>query len=191
MSIRSVRARATTKASAAPKPCSSTITASGVEIKIARIFNTYGPRMSLDDGRVVSNFIVQALKGENITIYGDGAQTRSFCYVDDLVRGLIALMESPAEITGPVNLGNPVEFTMVQLASLVIEMTGSASDPGFSALAAGRSAPAPARYHQGAGPARLGAVPALARRSRKDHRPFQVDPRRTGSRTGLAALAKL
>jgi UDP-glucuronate decarboxylase len=99
----------------------------GVEIKVARIFNTYGPRMHPADGRVVSNFIVQALSGKPITIYGDGAQSRSFCYVDDLIDGLIALMESPAEITGPVNLGNPVEFTIRQLAEQVIAMTGSRS----------------------------------------------------------------
>jgi UDP-glucuronate decarboxylase len=95
--------------------------------KVARIFNTYGPRMRPDDGRVVSNFIVQALQGEALTIYGDGSQTRSFCYVDDLVSGLIALMESPHEVTGPINLGNPGEFTMLELASKVIELTGSSS----------------------------------------------------------------
>jgi UDP-glucuronate decarboxylase len=98
-----------------------------LEIKVARIFNTYGPRMHPADGRVVSNFIVQALKGEPITLYGDGNQTRSFCYVDDLIDGFIRLMESPAEFTGPVNLGNPVEFTMRELAELVLSETGSAS----------------------------------------------------------------
>ncbi len=98
-----------------------------LEIKVARIFNTYGPRMHPADGRVVSNFIVQALKGDPITIYGDGRQTRSFCYVDDLVEGLIRLMESPADLTGPVNLGNPVEFTMLELAELVLKETGSSS----------------------------------------------------------------
>jgi UDP-glucuronate decarboxylase len=96
----------------------------GLEIKVARIFNTYGPRMHQSDGRVVSNFIVQALKREPITLYGDGSQTRSFCYVDDLVSGLIKLMESPAEVTGPINLGNPDEFTMRQLAELVLAETG-------------------------------------------------------------------
>ena len=96
-------------------------------IKVARIFNTYGPRMRPDDGRVVSNFIVQALKGQPITIYGDGSQSRSFCYVDDLVEGLIALMESGPESTGPINLGNPAEFTVAELAEIVIEMTGSRS----------------------------------------------------------------
>lgn len=99
----------------------------GVDIKVIRIFNTYGPRMRSDDGRVVSNFIVQALRGDDITIYGDGKQTRSFCYVDDLVAGMIRMMNSRADFTGPVNLGNPGEFTMLQLAKLVIEMTGSGS----------------------------------------------------------------
>ncbi|WP_371811251.1 UDP-glucuronic acid decarboxylase family protein [Yimella sp. cx-51] len=96
-------------------------------IKVARIFNTYGPRMRPDDGRVVSNFIVQALAGEPITIYGDGQQTRSFCYVDDLVSGLMSLMSSDPGFTGPVNLGNPGEFTMLELAQRVIDLTGSAS----------------------------------------------------------------
>ena len=98
-----------------------------LEIKVARIFNTYGPRMHPDDGRVVSNFIVQALKGLPITIYGEGNQTRSFCYVDDLVNGLIRLMNSEAGITGPVNLGNPNEFTIRQLADKVLSQTGSGS----------------------------------------------------------------
>jgi UDP-glucuronate decarboxylase len=99
-----------------------------VPIKVARIFNTYGPRMHPADGRVVSNFIMQAIKKDAITVYGDGEQTRSFCYVDDLVAGLIALMESPDELTGPVNLGNPSEFTIRQLAEKVIELTGSRSE---------------------------------------------------------------
>ena len=98
-----------------------------LEIKVARIFNTYGPRMHPNDGRVVSNFVVQALRGEPITIYGDGGQTRSFCYVDDLIEGFVRLMNSPAELTGPVNLGNPVEFTIRQLAEKVIELTGARS----------------------------------------------------------------
>ena len=98
-----------------------------LEIKVARIFNTYGPRMHPNDGRVVSNFIVQALRNEDITLYGDGSQTRSFCYVDDLVEGLIRMMEGPDDLIGPVNLGNPDEFTMVELARLVIELTGSKS----------------------------------------------------------------
>ena len=96
-------------------------------IKVARIFNTYGPRMHPADGRVVSNFIMQALRGEPITIYGDGSQTRSFCYVDDLIEGLVALMRSADDITGPINLGNPVEFTMVELAERVIAITESKS----------------------------------------------------------------
>lgn len=99
-----------------------------IEIKVARIFNTYGPRMHPNDGRVVSNFIVQALKGEPITIYGDGSQTRSFCYVDDLIEGFVKLMDSPPNFTGPVNIGNPEEFTMVELATKVKEITGSSSD---------------------------------------------------------------
>ncbi len=96
-----------------------------VQIKVARIFNTYGPRMHPNDGRVVSNFIVQALTNQPITIYGDGSQTRSFCFVDDLIAGLTSLMESGPEITGPVNLGNPHEFTIIELADMIVEMTGS------------------------------------------------------------------
>ena len=99
----------------------------GVDIKVVRIFNTYGPNMRGDDGRVVSNFIVQALNGEDITIYGDGSQTRSFCYVDDLVEALIKMMNSRKGFTGPVNLGNPGEFTMLELAQKVINLTGSKS----------------------------------------------------------------
>jgi UDP-glucuronate decarboxylase len=99
----------------------------GLKIKVARIFNTYGPRMHPNDGRVVSNFIVQALRGQPITLYGDGRQTRSFCYVDDLVEGLIRLMATPDSVTGPVNLGNPGEFTIRQLAEQVLHLTGSSS----------------------------------------------------------------
>jgi UDP-glucuronate decarboxylase len=98
-----------------------------VAIKIIRIFNTYGPNMNPSDGRVVSNFIVQALRGEDLTIYGDGTQTRSFQYVDDLVEGMVRMMQSPADFVGPVNLGNPYEFTMLELASKIIELTGSTS----------------------------------------------------------------
>src|SRR5664280_1539400 len=98
-----------------------------LRIKVARIFNTYGPRMHPNDGRVVSNFIVQALLGRDITIYGDGAQTRSFCYVDDLVDGLIRLMASPDSIIGPINIGNPIEFSMLQLATTILDLTGSGS----------------------------------------------------------------
>lgn len=103
-------------------------------IKVARIFNTYGPRMQPDDGRVVSNFILQALRNQPITIYGDGQQTRSFCFVDDLIEGLIRLMASPDEVTGPVNLGNPVEFTMLDLARTVIRLTSSSSELVYKPL---------------------------------------------------------
>ena len=99
-----------------------------VDIKVIRIFNTYGPRMDPNDGRVISNFIVQALKGEDITIYGDGRQTRSFCYVDDLIDGIIRMMESGEDFIGPVNLGNPSEFTVMQLAQKVIALTDSKSN---------------------------------------------------------------
>jgi UDP-glucuronate decarboxylase len=105
-----------------------------LRIKVARIFNTYGPRMRPDDGRVVSNFIVQALQNKPITVYGDGEQTRSFCYVDDLIAGLVRLMSAPDDITGPVNLGNPAEFTMLELARLVLELTGSRSEIRFLPL---------------------------------------------------------
>jgi UDP-glucuronate decarboxylase len=100
----------------------------GVEIKVARIFNTYGPRMAIDDGRVVTNFVAQALRGEPITIYGDGSQTRSFCYVDDLIKGLSALFDSPKDVIGPVNVGNPKEFTILQLAEIVKRLTNSNSE---------------------------------------------------------------
>ena len=105
-----------------------------IRIKVARIFNTYGPNMNVDDGRVVSNFIIQALQNLNITVYGDGKQTRSFCYVDDLIRGMLALMDSDDSVTGPVNLGNPGEFTMLELAEKVIEQTGSKSKLAFLPL---------------------------------------------------------
>ncbi|MDD2760463.1 MAG: SDR family oxidoreductase [Methylomonas sp.] len=98
-----------------------------MRIKVARIFNTYGPRMHPNDGRVVSNFVVQALKGDPITLFGDGSQTRSFCYVDDLIEGFVRIMDSPDEITGPINLGNPSEFTIRELAEKVIDITGSRS----------------------------------------------------------------
>jgi UDP-glucuronate decarboxylase len=99
----------------------------GLDIKVARIFNTYGPRMHPNDGRVISNFIVQALKGEPLTVYGDGSQTRSFCYVDDLIEGLVKFMDARRELTGPINLGNPSEFTIGELPRHIIEMTGSRS----------------------------------------------------------------
>ncbi|WFU12259.1 SDR family oxidoreductase (plasmid) [Rhizobium sp. CB3090] len=107
-----------------------------LQIKVARIFNTYGPRMSPDDGRVVSNFIVQALQNKPITVYGNGQQTRSFCYVDDLIDGLVRLMGTKEDVTGPINLGNPVEFTMLELATLVIELTGSRSKIKYMPLPA-------------------------------------------------------
>ncbi len=105
-----------------------------LRIKVARIFNTYGPRMHVADGRVVSNFIVQALTGKPITLYGDGKQTRSFCYVDDLIEGLVRLMDSPDVVTGPVNLGNPVEFSMAELAEKVVGATGSKSEIAYAPL---------------------------------------------------------
>jgi UDP-glucuronate decarboxylase len=106
----------------------------GVEIKIIRIFNTYGPRMHPRDGRVVSNFILQALRGEDITIYGEGNQTRSFCYRDDLIRGMMALMNTPPDVTGPINVGNPGEFTIRELAEMTIELTNSSSKLVFEPL---------------------------------------------------------
>ncbi|WP_192358603.1 UDP-glucuronic acid decarboxylase family protein [Mesorhizobium mediterraneum] len=105
-----------------------------LRIKVARIFNTYGPRMRPDDGRVISNFIVQALQNKPITVYGSGEQTRSFCYVDDLIDGLVRMMQTDDDVTGPINLGNPVEFTMLELANLVIELTGSRSEIRFLPL---------------------------------------------------------
>ena len=105
-----------------------------LDIKVVRIFNTYGPRMRPDDGRVVSNFIVQALRGQDITIFGDGQQTRSFCYVDDLIEAMLAMMDSPDGFTGPVNIGNPVEFTMLELAETVVRLTKSTSKIAFLEL---------------------------------------------------------
>ena len=105
-----------------------------LQIKVARIFNTYGPRMHINDGRVVSNFVVQALQGKPITVFGDGKQSRSFCYVDDLIEGLIRLLNSPDDVTGPVNLGNPGEFTILELAEKIIALTGSKSDLIFKSL---------------------------------------------------------
>lgn len=106
----------------------------GLEIKVMRIFNTYGPRMQANDGRVVSNFVVKALKGEPITVFGDGSQTRSFCYVDDLIEGMMRLMDSPEDVTGPINIGNPGEFTIRELAEKVLAMTGSTSELSFLPL---------------------------------------------------------
>lgn len=106
----------------------------GVDVKVMRIFNTYGPRMDINDGRVISNFIIQALRGEDITVFGDGMQTRSFCYVDDLIEGMVRLMNSRDGFTGPVNVGNPGEFTIKELAERVIDLTGSSSKPVYQAL---------------------------------------------------------
>jgi len=106
----------------------------GLKVKVARIFNTYGPRMQPDDGRVVSNFIVQALRGEDITVYGDGSQTRSFCYVDDMVEGILKFMASPDDLTGPLNLGNPGEFSIIELAREVIRLAGSKAGIVFKPL---------------------------------------------------------
>jgi UDP-glucuronate decarboxylase len=106
----------------------------GLDIKVVRIFNTYGPRMHPNDGRVVSNFIVQALRNEDITLYGDGLQSRSFCYVDDLINGMIRMMGTPAGTTGPINLGNPLEFTMRELAETILNLTGSKSRLAFHPL---------------------------------------------------------
>jgi len=105
-----------------------------LQIKVVRIFNTYGPRMHPNDGRVVSNFIVQAIKGEDITMFGDGSQTRSFCYVDDLIEVMLRMMDSPAGFVGPVNIGNPGEFTMLELAEMVLRLTGSRSKISFKPL---------------------------------------------------------
>lgn len=103
-------------------------------IKVVRIFNTYGPRMHPNDGRVVSNFIVQALRGHEITIYGEGTQTRSFCYVDDLIEALVRMMQTPSDVTGPINIGNPHEFTIRELAELIVKLTGTKSKLRFQPL---------------------------------------------------------
>ena len=139
-------------------------------IKVARIFNTYGPRMLPDDGRVVSNFIVQALAGRNITIFGDGEQTRSFCYVDDLVEGLIRLMDSADDFTGPCNLGNPGEFTIRELAEMVVAMTGSDSQLVSEPLPEDGPHPTPAGYRPGAGTTGLEAYGVVTRRPGPHHR---------------------
>ena len=153
----------------------------GMPIKVARIFNTYGPRMHPNDGRVVSNFIVQALAGEPITIYGDGTQTRSFCYVDDLIDGFVRLMQSPDDFCGPVNLGNPVEFTMLELAESII--AGLALDHRVQAAAERRPGAAPARHRAGAQHARLGAERGAERRAGAHDRLFPATARgRAGRR---------
>ena len=130
-----------------------------LRIKVVRIFNTYGPKMYPDDGRVVSNFIWQALRGEDITIFGDGMQTRSFCYVDDLIRGMIAMMNSGDDLTGPVNLGNPAEMTMLVLAELVLKLTGSKSRLVFRPLP--EDDPRQRRPDIGLAKARLGWQPSV------------------------------
>ena len=126
-----------------------------VNIRIVRIFNTYGPRMHPFDGRVVSNFIRQALAGRDITIFGDGSQTRSFCYRDDLIEGMIRMMDGPDDFIGPVNLGNPGEFTILELANLVLELTGSSVEAGLPSAAGRRSRAAPAGHHAGQAASRL------------------------------------
>ena len=177
-------ARATTRASAAPRRCSSTITAStGCEIKVARIFNTYGPRMHPNDGRVVSNFIVQALKGEPITIYGDGSQTRSFCYVDDLIEAFVAADGDRPKIHRADQSRQPDEFTILELAEKVISYTGLALEDHVQAAAAGRSEAAPARHLPGEGAAGLGAEGRARRRAEEDHRLFQALARTVVGRT--------
>ena len=138
-------------------------------IKVARIFNTYGPRMHPNDGRVVSNFIVQALLGRDITIYGDGSQTRSFCYVDDLLDGIVRLMGTDEIVTGPINIGNPTEFTILQLASEVIRITGSRARVVKSAAAAGRSSPTATGYFKGAGLVAMAAANASPRWAEADN----------------------
>jgi UDP-glucuronate decarboxylase len=144
-----------------------------VQVRVARIFNTYGPRMHPNDGRVVSNFIVQALKGDSITVYGDGMQTRSFCYVDDLIDGSIRLMENTdSRETGPINLGNPNEFTVGALAETVIRMTGSSSHR-ISPITRRRSKTTSARHWPGETDARVGAPLASGRRPQTDDRIFQ------------------
>lgn len=150
----------------------------GIPVKIVRIFNTYGPKMDINDGRVVSNFIVQALRNEPITIYGDGEQTRSFQYIDDLVEGMIRLMDdTPDDFTGPVNIGNPNEFTINELAAIVLELTGSKSKIMQHAPAVGRPAAAQARHLAGPQDAqRLGTHDPAARRTGKDHRLFRGYP---------------
>ena len=146
-----------------------------LNMRIVRIFNTYGPRMHPYDGRVVSNFIRQALRGEDITIFGDGSQTRSFCYRDDLVEGIIRMMNGPDDFIGPVNLGNPGEFTILELAELVIELTGSKSKIVHRAAAAGRPHPPPARHHAGPQASRLGAEGAAPRRPAENDRLVPLD----------------
>ena len=163
-----------TKASAAPRRCSSTTGGSiGWTIKVLRIFNTYGPGMRPDDGRVVSNFIVQALRGEDITIYGDGRQTRSFCYVDDLIESFVLMMQTADQVTGPVNIGNPKEFTMLGAGRIGARLTGSKSKMAFARLPSDDPKPAPTRHFRSQGQARDGTQDIAARRPEGNHRLFQ------------------
>ena len=142
-----------------------------VDIRVARIFNTYGPRMHPNDGRVVSNFIIQALRNEPITIYGDGSQTRSFCYVDDLIEGIVGMM-AQEDTVGPLNLGNPAELTMKELADKVVELTGSASTTTYEALPERRPSTAAAGYQPGDEISRMGTCLRSRVRSKEDDRLF-------------------
>ena len=162
-------------------------------IKVARIFNTYGPRMHPNDGRVVSNFIIQALTGGDITVYGDGRQTRSFCYCDDLVDGLVRLMATGDEVTGPLNLGNPSEITIRDLAETRARADRLARAHHRAAAAAGRSAPALPRHQQGADPARLAAQgarsPTASRKPSPTSNTCSSEPHRSARRSrGLRVI---
>ena len=160
-----------------------------LRIKVARIFNTYGPRMHPNDGRVVSNFIVQALKGEDITIYGDGMQTRSFCYVDDLIDGWLRLMDhTPDDFTGPVNLGNPVEMPIKHLAEKIIEAGRRQVEARDGPAAAGRRSPAALpRHHPGARDAEMGAEGRPRSGPGQDHRLFRRPAARQRRRSVASA----
>ena len=143
-------------------------------VKVVRIFNTYGPRMHPQDGRVVSNFIIQALTGQDITLYGDGLQTRAFCYVDDLIDGFVRMMATPDEVTGPINLGNPHEITVRELAERVIAMTGAPSKPRACAAAAGRSAAALPGHHAGEEARWIGSRTCAGAGAGADNRVFRA-----------------
>ena len=143
-----------------------------LNIRVVRIFNTYGPRMHPNDGRVVSNFIVQALQGQDITVYGEGQQTRSFCYVDDLIEGFIRMMDANDDISGPINLGNPSEFTIKQLAEAIINLTGAKSELIKQATARRRPLKAPARYYDSETTAGLAAFHRSRGRPNQNHRLF-------------------
>ncbi len=160
-----------------------------VDIRIVRIFNTYGPRMHPFDGRVVSNFIRQALAGEDITIFGDGNQTRSFCYCDDLIDGLMRMMEQDSDFVGPVNLGNPGEFSIRELAELVLELTESKSQLGLRAASHGRPRPPPPGHHAGRTASGMEASRAAARGADQDHCLVPFDRRRPVSPAHAELLA--